>query len=241
MKVCILNNNNNENNHLLNNISDGYILKRDFSLINSFLKIITACIYAFGLGYRLFFTGDNFIELGIKFLPILAITYFPLKVIYNFLKAFLFPNVFNKDIVQLKINPFNMHITISSTNPIEKKKILLSLLIPCLIFIIPPNIFNLISEFNIFLYAATSVGTIISIEDLLFFILIIKNKVLGEILIVTTLGYINSSISLSETSAELNENLQIDYKGSVNSDSEKCNDEICYQVLEDEEEDIEKN
>lgn len=226
LKICTLKEHNNISNYLLNNYTNGYIIKKSFSLLTLIVKVIIACVYAFSLGYRLFFTGDNFLKLGLKFLFVLIITYLFIGFPYSFFKASLLPNAFNKNIVELKINPFNMHIYISSNKPIKRNRVLISLILPSLIFIIIPNMINLISEFNIFLYAITSAGSIIACEDLLFSILLIKNDILGEDIIITPFEYINSNINLSglEVSVELREDL--------NAKDKEYNDEFCYQLLE---------
>ena len=82
--------------------------KTNYSSIILFSKVIVATLYAFGLGYSLFFRGDEFIKEGIFFLVLLIVSYIFIEYPYAFLKALLLPKAFKKDNINLQLNPFTM-------------------------------------------------------------------------------------------------------------------------------------
>lgn len=140
---------------------------------------------------------------------------------YALLKASLLPNAFNKDIIKLNLNPYNMSISISSRKPISKNRVLIASIVPFIILALAPTVISYILEFNIYLYAIASASAIISMSDLIFSIILISNESVGESLIITPYEYIDSNISLKETSLDLDKD-----------DKLECKDEFCYQLLE---------
>ena len=156
------------------------IYKNDFSTIILILKVIVAMIYAFGLGYSLFFFGNDYIKAGIKFLILLILSYIFIDFPYSLLKALFLPKVFNKDIINLQLNPYTMGIDISSNIKIDKVRVILSLIIPFILLAVIPTIASYILEFNMYLYVLASSSAIISIKDLVYLILIIKNNSKGS-------------------------------------------------------------
>jgi hypothetical protein len=226
LKISILKKDDTISNYLLDQYTEGYIIKKDFFNIILFIKVVVASIYAFGLGYSLFFVGDNFIKIGIKFLFLLIGLYIFIELPYALFKALLLPKVFNKDIIKLELYPFNMSISISSKKPVPKERILISLILPFLVFALIPTIASYTLEFDILLYAIASSSAIISVQDLIFFILLVFDNSIKGSLIMTPSEYIDSNINLNEISLDLNEDNNNVYK-----------DEFCYQLLEN----IEKN
>ena len=221
LKISILKKDETISNYLLDEYTEGYIIKKDFFNIILFIKVVVASIYAFGLGYSLFFLGDNFIKVGIKFLFLLIVLYFFIELPYGLFKALLLPKVFNNDIIKLELYPFNMSISISSKKPVPKERLLISLIVPFLVFALIPTIVSYTLEFDVLLYAIASSSAIISVKDLIFFILLISNNSIKGNLIMTPFEYIDSSIDLNEISIDLDEDNNIIYK-----------DEFCYQLLE---------
>ncbi|WP_278600926.1 metalloprotease family protein [Clostridium tertium] len=221
LKISILKSSNNKNNDFIDEHNNGHIVKEDFSSLILFIKVIIASIYAFGLGYSLFYSGDDFLKVGIKFLLILIVLYFLMEFPYALLKASLLPNAFNKDIIKLNLNPYNMSISISSRKPISKNRVLIASIVPFIILALAPTVISYILEFNIYLYAIASASAIISMSDLIFSIILISNESVGESLIITPYEYIDSNISLKETSLDLDKD-----------DKLECKDEFCYQLLE---------
>jgi hypothetical protein len=159
-----------------NNIID----KGKFYTIILISKVIVALVYAFGLGYSLFFLGDDYIKVGIKFLGLLIILYMFIDFPYSFLKALFLPKVFNKDIINLQLNPYTMAIDISSNIKISKIRVILSIIIPFILLAVIPTIASYILEFNMYLYLLASSSAIIATKDLIYLILIIKNNTKGS-------------------------------------------------------------
>ncbi|WP_291648085.1 metalloprotease family protein [Clostridium sp.] len=221
MKISILKSDNNKNNDSVDEHNNGHIIKEEFSSLILLIKVIIASIYAFGLGYSLFYSGDDFVKVGIKFLLILIVLYFIMEFPYALLKVSLLPNAFNKDIIKLNLNPYSMSISISSTKPISKDRVLIASTVPFIILALAPTIISYILEFNIYLYAIASASAIISMSDLIFSIILIRDESVGESLIITPYEYINSNIALKEIS--------IDFE---DDDELECKDEFCYQLLE---------
>ncbi|WP_347707748.1 metalloprotease family protein [Clostridium sp. 1001275B_160808_H3] len=236
LKISILKSGNNKNNDSIDEHNKGHIIKKDFSTLILLIEVIVASVYAFGLGYSLFFSGDDFIKVGIKFLLILIVLYFLMEFPYALIKASLLPNAFKKDIINLNLNPYNMSISISSKKAISKDRVLIASIVPFIILALAPTIISYILEFNMYLYAIASASAIISMPDLVFLIVLIRDESVGESLIITPYEYINSNIGLNETSIDLEKD-----------DAVECKDEFCCQLLENidknkiEDELIEKN
>ena len=56
-----------------------------------------ALLYAFGLGYSLFFFGEDYIKVGLRFLCLLILAYIFIDFPLSFFKALLLPKTFDKD------------------------------------------------------------------------------------------------------------------------------------------------
>ena len=140
-----------------------------------FIKVIVALIYAFYLGYNLFFSGDNYIKYGVKFLMLLILIYLFIDLPYNIFKALFLPGAFEKNNIILEINPFNLAIDITTKKEISKISLIFSILISILIFSLIPNILLIIYGFNIYTYAVASATTIYIVRDLYYFILLLNN------------------------------------------------------------------
>ena len=168
--------------NLTEDSSDNYniIDKGNYSSIIFLLKVIVATSYAFGLGYSLFFLGDDFINVGKLFLVLLIISYIFMEYPYAFIKALFLPKVLNKDTINLEINPFTMAIDIRSKVKISKVRIIFSLIVPCIIFAVIPTIASYMLEFNIYLYVIASSAAIISTKDIIYLLVILKNYSLGD-------------------------------------------------------------
>ncbi|MGG7143237.1 metalloprotease family protein [Clostridium nigeriense] len=154
--------------------------KGKFSTIVLISKVIVAMVYAFGLGYSLFFLGENYIKVGIKFLSLLIISYIFIDFPYSFLKALFLPKVFNKDTINLQVNPYTLAIDISSRINISIVRIIMSIIIPFILLAIIPTIASYILEFNMYLYLLASSSAIIATKDIIYLILIIKKYSKGS-------------------------------------------------------------
>lgn len=178
MKISILkkDDTSNENSFKENNI----INKSNYSSIILFSKVIVALIYAFGLGYSLFFIGDEFIKQGLIFLVLLILSYIILEYPYAFLKALFLPKVFKKDNINLQINIYTMAIDISSKISISIVRVILSLIFPFIILAIIPTIASYLLEFNMYFYVIASSSAIIATKDLIYLFLILKNSAKGN-------------------------------------------------------------
>ena len=108
MKISIAKNNEDLTEDYLDNHNIIYISK--YSTLIFFFKVIVAIAYAFGLGYSLFFVGDEYIKVGKIFLALLIISYIVIEYPYALIKALFLPMVFKKDNINLVINPFTMNI-----------------------------------------------------------------------------------------------------------------------------------
>lgn len=178
LKISILKSNKNLEEY---SVEENFTInKKDFSSIILLFKVIIAALYAFGLGYSLFFFGDDYIKTGIKVLCILIITYIFIDFPYSFFKALFLPKVFNKDNISLKVNPYTLSIDISSNTKISKIRVIISLILPFIILAIIPTIVSYILEFNIYLYVIASASAIIASKDLICLILILKNYSKGN-------------------------------------------------------------
>ncbi|MCF0148496.1 MAG: DUF3267 domain-containing protein [Clostridium sp.] len=168
--------------HLTEDDLDNYniIDKENYSSIIFFLKVPVALSYAFGLGYSLFFLGDDYIHVGKTFLALLIISYIFIEFPYAFIKALFLPKVLKKDNINLEINPFTMAINIKSKIKISKVRIIFSLIVPCILFAVIPTIASYMLEFNIYLYAIASSAAIISVKDIIYLLILIKNNSLGS-------------------------------------------------------------
>lgn len=178
MKISIAKN----KEHLTEDSLDNHniIDKENYSSVIFFLKVLVATLYAFGLGYSLFFLGDDFIHVGKLFLALLIISYIFIEYPYAFIKALFLPKVLKKDNINLEINPFTMAIDIRSKIKISKVRIIFSLIIPCILFAVIPTIASYMLEFNIYLYAIAAAAAIISTKDIIYLLIILKNYSLGN-------------------------------------------------------------
>lgn len=145
--------------------------KKSFISLKLLVDLIIACIYAFGLGYSLFYL-DNPIKTGALFLGILAASYLILIIPHEFLHVLCYPNKKNI-IIGYTLSKLKFISYIKET--ISKPRILLSLILPFVIFSIIPSIIIYLFDFNLFLYAIASANAIKSSRDIFNFILIIKN------------------------------------------------------------------
>lgn len=178
MKISIVNN--------LNCVEDdsidecAIINKKNISALITTLKVIVALLYAFGLGYSLFFFGENYIQIGLKFLYLLILAYIFMDFPLSFLKAILLPKTFNKDKITLSLNPYNFSIEICSKIKLSKSIVIFSFILPFVLFGIIPTILSYKLEFNLYLYVLASVSSIIGTKDLIYSLVIIKNHALGR-------------------------------------------------------------
>lgn len=178
MKISIAKNNEDLTEDYLDN--HNIIYKSKYSKLIFFFKVIVAIAYAFGLGYSLFFLGDEYIKVGKLFLALLIIFYIVIGYPYSLIKALLLPKVFKKDNINLVINPFTMAINIKSKIKISKIRIIISSLVPCILLAVIPTIASYILEFNLYLYAIASSAAIISVRDIIYLLVIIKNYFMGD-------------------------------------------------------------
>ena len=178
MKISIVKKDQNLTENTLDN--DTIIDKSNYSSIILFSKVIVATLYAFGLGYSLFFLGDDFINVGLLFLALLVISYILIEYPYAFLKALFLPKVFDKDNINLKLNPFTSAIDIVSKFAISKGRIIISILLPFIILVVVPTIVSYVLEFNMYLYLIASASAIIATKDIIYLFVILKNHSMGK-------------------------------------------------------------
>lgn len=184
MKISILNN---DTELEENSISESYkVNKKNLSALILTIKVLVALLYAFGLGYSLFFFGEDFIHVGLKFLYLLILAYIFIDFPLSFFKALLLPKTFDKDKIILSLNPYNLSIDICSKIKISKISVILSFIIPFIFLAIIPTILSYKLEFNIYLYVLGTVSAIIGTKDLIYSILILKNYSLGSTIQLTT-------------------------------------------------------
>lgn len=164
-----------KSNKINEDINDAnmYINKQSYYNIIILLKTIVALIYAFYLGYNLFYFGDDFINYGIKFIVILFIIYLFFDIPYNLSKLIFLPEVFKKDNIIIYINPFNLSIDVCFKKEVNKYYLIFINLITIIIFSFIPNILLFIKEFNIYIYALAAASSIFIIKDLIYTILLI--------------------------------------------------------------------
>ncbi|MBD7915340.1 DUF3267 domain-containing protein [Clostridium sp. Sa3CUN1] len=178
MKIYILNNNTElgENSTL-----ESYkVNKKNLAGLILTIKVIVALLYAFGLGYSLFFFGEDYIKVGLRFLCLLILAYIFIDFPLSFLKALLLPKTFDKDKIILSLNPYNLSIDICSNIKISKMSVILSFILPFIFLSIIPTVLSYKLEFNIYLYVLGTVSAIIGTKDLIYSLLILKNYSLGS-------------------------------------------------------------
>lgn len=178
MKISILNK---DTDLEENSTSESYkVNKKDLSALILTIKVLVALLYAFGLGYSLFFFGEDYIKVGLKFLYLMILAYIFIDFPLSFLKALLLPKTFDKDKIILNLNPYNLSIDICSNIKISKTSVILSFIIPFIFLAIIPTILSYKLEFNIYLYVLGTVSAIIGTKDLIYSLLILKNYSLGS-------------------------------------------------------------
>ncbi|VYT65948.1 hypothetical protein [Clostridium tertium] len=185
MKISIIKKENQFNNESdkpeINDNKEFAVIKKEKSSRNILIfKVVVAVLYAFGLGYSLFFFGDNFIKVGVKFLILLIPLYYIIDLPYSIIKSFLLPNVFSKDEIVIALNILTFDSTIITKSSVPKIRYLLSILIPFLLLILVPTILSYFLEFNFYLYLIASATAIISIKDLIYIINILKHNFKGN-------------------------------------------------------------
>lgn len=185
MKISIINKRNqftNESNkpNVTDN-NDFAVIKKDKSSRNILIfKVIIAVLYAFGLGYSLFFFGDNFIKVGVKFVLILIPLYYIIDLPYSIIKSLLLPKVFSNDEIIIALNPLTLESTIITKSVVSKSRYILSILIPFILFSVVPTILSYYLEFNFYLYLIASAAAIISMKDIIYLLNILKYNFKGS-------------------------------------------------------------
>lgn len=178
LKISILNNFNELNDESIENCF--IVNKENLSTLILTVKVIISLLFAFGLGYSLFFFGENYIEVGLKFLSLLIISYIFIDFPLSFFKALLLPKSFSKDKIVLFLNPFNLSIDICSNIRLSKGVVIFSFLFPYIIFAIIPTVLNYKLEFNIYLYLLATVSAIAGAKDFIYSLVILKNYSSGK-------------------------------------------------------------
>lgn len=145
-----------------------------FDLINLSMKISISVIYAFGLGYSLFYCNGKIISTFIRFLILFLLTYYLIKVLHEFIHALTLPKIFSNN-VNLLFNFKILSVNVYSNSSVSKYRVILFLLIPIIILTFIPTILSYLLGFNIYLYVLASINAILSSKDILNLILVIKN------------------------------------------------------------------
>lgn len=185
LKISIINKRNqftNESNkpNVTDNNEFAVIKKDKFSRNILIFKVIIAVLYAFGLGYSLFFFGDDFIKVGVKFVLILIPLYYIIDLPYSIIKSLLLPKVFSNDEIIIALNPLTLDSTIITKSVVSKSRYILSILIPFILFIVVPTILSYSLEFNFYLYLIASAAAIISMKDIIYLLNILKHNFKGS-------------------------------------------------------------
>lgn len=154
-------------------IDESNIPKNKYNFIILLFRVITACIFAFGLGYLLFPSVDDFLNdfiiVGIKFIFILVFMYFVLGYLFIFLSTMFLPKAFQEDHIKVYLRVFSAKVR--SKERINESRIVFSLLIPVIILSLLPIIYFVVNGFNIYLYAFISASTIKAVSYLFYAIL----------------------------------------------------------------------
>lgn len=171
--------------------------KKTFLSLKLFIQVIIASIYAFGLGYSLFYV-DEVIKNGLIFLVLLALNYLIIIIIHELLHVLCYPA---NDKVIIRYSLSRLTFFSSSDENVSKIRSLLLLILPFITLTVFPSIISYSLGFNMFLYAFASANAIKSGSDLLNIVLIIKNvpkdgylKIFGDNFYLETMK-INESIS----------------------------------------------
>ena len=175
--------------------------KKSFISIKLLVKVIIACGYAFGLGYSLFYL-DNPIKTGFLFLGLLAVSYLILIIPHEFLHVLFYPNKKNV-IIRYTLSKLKFVSYINGT--ISKSLMLLSLILPFIIFSIIPSIIIYLFDFNLFLYAFASANAIMSGRDIFNFIFIIKSTPKKEYLKIDQYGIYLKAKSINSSNNTIEE------------------------------------
>lgn len=160
--------------YLDNNFNSIYNFeKTHFVSIKIFIQVTVACIYAFGLGFSLFYLG-TVIKNGLVFLALLALSFLIIIILYELSHILFYPNK-DKDKVTICYSLLPLAFFSCFDDSISKGRALSLLVIPFIILAIFPTIASYLLGFNLFLYAFASAGAIKTSTDLLNLILILKN------------------------------------------------------------------
>lgn len=185
MKISIINKRNqftNESNkpNVTDNNEFAVIKKDKFSRKILIFKVIIAVLYAFGLGYSLFFFGDDFIKVGVKLVLILIPLYYIIDLPYSIIKSLLLAKVFSNDEIIIALNPLTLESTIITKSVVSKSRYTISILIPFILFSVVPTILSYYLEFNFYLYLIASAAAIISMKDIIYLLNILKHNFKGS-------------------------------------------------------------
>ena len=168
--------------------------KKYFSFIKLLIELIMACIYAFGLGYNLFYL-DRVLKTGLIFLVLLVVSYLFIIIPHEFLHVLCYKT---KDNVIIRYSLIKLKLVSYFDGTISKSRALVLIILPFIVFTIIPTVASYLLGFNIFLYAIASANSIKSGVDLLNFIFVIKNAPKNGILIVNEYDFYFKSESIKK-------------------------------------------
>lgn len=152
------------------------IPRNKYNAIILLIRVLVACIFAFGLGYFLSPTVesflDDFIIVGIKFICILIFMYLSIGYLFTLISTMLLPKAFTKDNIKIYLRLFSAKVR--SDQYIKEGRIIFSLLVPFFLLSVIPIIYfildHTINGFNLYLYAFISASTIKSVSYLFYVI-----------------------------------------------------------------------
>ena len=185
MKILFYSNKNDETYEYDDN---ALLLKEDYQGLILFVKVIIATVYAFGLGYNLYYYSEKVIQNFLTSLKYIIIFYIALEFVYAIFTAFLLPKALNNNVtVNLRL--------FKSTNylkeKVDKVRVITALLIPFLTLALIPNIIISVQySFTPLLYAFLFASTVKGSSYLIYAIIILLKDFDDEISVQET-AYLN--------------------------------------------------
>lgn len=164
------------------------LLKEKYYGLILFIRVLIGSIYAFGLGYNLYYYSENVISNFLISLKYIIIFYVILEFVYILFSSLLLPKPLSDNNVFVNLKLFKS--TNEVKNSVSKKRLVVSLLMPFILLALIPSIFSFQYGFNPILYSFLYAATVKSISYIIYSIIIIIKEFNDEIL-VEEFAYLN--------------------------------------------------
>lgn len=138
------------------------------------IRTILWCIFAFGLGYNLYWFNESIYQMRnfiFTFLLVYVVSFYLLQIPHEFLHLVFYPKTFTDKDIEVKFLNNKRLVTCISHSPISSIRLCCILIIPFALFTLFPLIYLSNSDFNIYLYGIITSNAILSSDDLINIIL----------------------------------------------------------------------